>query len=204
MKPNFIFLIIYSFSFFLLICSCTKEQEKIKNNSNTYYDYIDPEMNDFSFQYGSYWIYKNDSLNKTDCTYLINNLYLNYYWYHGLGYTTIVEYRQLWYHDQLFPGKGYRAYMDGIWGRAMIRNLTFPPYYVVKEEFLVYSLDTTSSIKRFDSLKVGNVTYKDVQMSVYDSNTYYYAKGVGLIKKIMMDSTHVRASWNLIRWKIVK
>jgi hypothetical protein len=67
----------------------------------------------------------------------------------------------------------------------------------------VFSIDTSSFIKRLDSLQVGDITYKDVQIRVFDSNTYYYVKRIGLIKKIITDSTHNKTTWSLIRSKII-
>jgi len=185
-------------SFLLLISGCVKN----KDNSTTYNDYIDPQMNDFSFQDGSYWVYKNDSVNKTDCTYLINNLHSSYTEYQGQGVTIKTEFRQLVYHDeQVFPGSWFGGYLDCVFGRQIVRNLTPPKHNGT--DFLVFSLDTTSLLKRLDSHKVGNVTYKDFQMRVFDSNTFFYVKRVGLIKKIIVDSNHVRTTWNLIKCKII-
>jgi hypothetical protein len=195
MKSNLIY---FTFLIIVLI-GCAKSVTKITESI----DGFDPKMNEFFFQEGSYWVYKCDSLNKTDSAYLYKIVSSSFTTFIGHGQAIITSYRQMLYHDQLFPETFYGGYLDCIIGGGIFRNITPPLPSHNEQDFLVYSTGTLPFLERFDSLKVGEVYYKDVQMRVLDSNTFYYAPEFGLIKKIMMDSVHVKTTWNLIRSRII-
>lgn len=169
--------------------SCKKQQEQVY-----YYENIDPRMKEFFFNVGSWWIYKNDSLEKTDSVYLWNVSTEMYDEYHGLNRHSIIELRGMNYDDELFPN-----FKDCIAGNSLMRNLI--PGQSWPRPGVLYSFDT--SYKHIDSLIVENVVYHDVQKCIIDSNIYYTAKGIGLIKKILYDSANIRTSWSLLRFKIM-
>ena len=58
------------FVLIILIAGCNKNK-----NENSDYSYIDTRMKDFFFKPGTYWIFKNHSLNIRDSKYIINALH---------------------------------------------------------------------------------------------------------------------------------
>jgi hypothetical protein len=189
--------ILILFCLFIIVSGCTK-----KNDPSYTYNYLDPAMIDFNFQPGSYWVYENEMLTQIDCTYLVKNEH-GYYDYkppQNNGHI-VNEYHKLFYHDVLFPEsfQGSDGYEEYIVTNEILRNYT--PEVPGLPVNILFSLDP--AYKHMDSLHVGNTTYFDIQKSIIDSNTYYYGRRYGVIKKIRLDSAHVLTTWNLVRSKIV-
>lgn len=185
------------FIFLVLLSGCAKKEE-----ASYTYNYLDPSMSDFNFQAGSYWVYQNDPLNKIDCVYLVKNIhgYFDYKPAQNNGHI-VNEYRKLYYHDVLFPESflGSDGYEEYTVTDEILRNYT--PEVSGLPLNIIYSLEP--AYKHVDSLRVGNTTFFDIQISTFDSNTYYYARRAGLIKEIRVDSLHVKTTWNLLRSKII-
>lgn len=196
--------------FILIIISCKKKSDNPESScsSNDWdYQYIDGPLNDFFFKEGSYWIYKNDSLNSLDSVILkkTESGCEPVYYYQGRG--TNWQYYTLFYYS--YPSGTH--YYDMIEGEVMMRN-RHPSQYVAYQGWILYStLDTSLSYwlpKHLDSLKVGNHTFYNVQLSknlfgANDNTDIYTADKIGIIKKVDKNSSSEKV-WNLIRWKINK
>ncbi|MCX6285598.1 MAG: hypothetical protein NTY96_00600 [Bacteroidetes bacterium] len=154
-------------------------------------------MKDFFFKEGSWWIYKNDSVNETDSSCLASIYRYQYTRYFGLNQFMIYDIREMIYVDNRLPGVN-GSFFDCILENRMLRN--FVPAHLWTVEQDLFCLDT--AFHHLDSMVVNNKTYYDVQKCVIDSNVFYTARRIGLIRTIVYDSTHTRSTWDLIRYHI--
>jgi hypothetical protein len=192
MKQLFIILIISS-----ILISCHKDEDKTSYQTI----YICSDLKSQEFKIGSYWIFNNDLTQKHDCTFVSNNSYGVNREYWGMNLITYKEYFCVFYGNSQSIN-GYPIDTDRIEGSNIMRNPSSSQgqfYYGP----IIYSCFPDSTITYFDSLQVGNSTFYNVQKTQIDSMTCYTAKSIGIIKKVIKNSSNSK-TWNLLRWKIVK
>jgi hypothetical protein len=174
-----------------------------KNDNETHdYIYINSGIKSQEFKPGSYWIYQNDSTQKTDSTYIY---YVRQDFedkYHGLGYSTSTEYYEIWYYNNITSGNpSFKERIESVFVWRTINSNVYGPIW---EE--IYTLNPSYPLSRvlfFDSLQLGNHMFYNVdKVTDPDSNDYYTAKSIGVVKKVIRDTTD-RGTWNLLRWKII-
>jgi hypothetical protein len=191
MEKNLVFLLII-----LVLSGCHKNE----NDDETIL--INSGIKSQEFKTGSYWIYQNDSTLKTDSTYI-------YYvrqgfddQYHGLGYFTSTEYYEMWYYTDNRTN-GNPSFKESIESDCVMRTINSNVYAPVWQE--IYALDNVLTRTVFyDSLQIGNhMFYQVEEVTTPDSNNFYTARSIGVVKKVVRDTTD-RGTWNLLRWKIVK
>jgi hypothetical protein len=199
---------------FLILISCKKKTDNTDNqgtcsgNSWTYI-YITSPLENFFFKQGSYWVYKNDSTNSLDSITIskIETGCEPVYLYQEIGINW--EYYQIYYYSNSTRSK----YYDMIEGEAMIRNRhpsEYPSYYGWVLYTAVDSLRLPLPTKHIDTLNVEHHIFYNIQLSesptgygITDSSYLFTANGIGVIRKIIYNSTG-KSTWNLIRWKIIK
>src|ERR1035438_6938449 len=157
----------------LILVSCHKEESQSVN-----YLYIDSRLLSQEFKTGSYWIYKNDSTSKTDCTFIFNARKDYYTYFEGMGITSdIYFYDIFYYYTNTVNGQPYDR--DRIERTLIMRN----PVRTIGNMQLGPALYYADSIKN-DSLKVGSNMFYQVQKARVDNTDFYTAKSVGLVKHI--------------------
>ncbi|MCX6287546.1 MAG: hypothetical protein NTY96_10570 [Bacteroidetes bacterium] len=190
MKQILLILIVSS-----LLISCHKDQTSVETF------YICPGIQNQQFKIGSYWIFRNDSTQATDCTYVDNVIhgFNDQYW--GLNRSTSTEFYTIFYSYTKTINEHPRD-VDRIEGWLIMRN----PVQMVNHGYYgpaIYTCYHDSITKYLDSLKVGNITFYNVQRALIDSTDFYSAKSIGIVKKVIRDSIN-KGTWNIIRWKIIK
>jgi len=196
MKYLFLFLTVI-----LLVTGCKKEETEHRWTSN-----IDPRMRSFIFQHGSYWIFKNDSLNKTDCTYVSDV----FHGYHDIGYgqNRVISYEFYeidFVHD--ITQNSYGKYRTRIEGPCMFRN--WKAFYPRTTGDVLYIVDTTyiywlcPGFYQIDSLTINNEIFYDVQRCQINNITFYTALNVGLVREVITDSNNHSVVWNLLRYRTI-
>jgi len=200
--------ILLSILFLLILSSCNKHGQDQGTpdpcDKTGYILPIDDGMKGFFFKLGSFWVYKNDSLNLYDSVVLYNTFSSceeipDYGPPHG---SHTVKYYCLYY--IVYPS-GYK-YFDAIEAQGMSRNF-FPLHYHWWDEWFLYEVGMPDS-NYIDSLQVGSHTfYKCLESNsrgaLNPSNiTAYSAKDIGIVKKIIRGNPN--QEWNLVRWNIKK
>lgn len=191
-----------------LLFSCSKSKEQASENPcdreltdcNTQYVPIDTGMNGFFFLPGSYWIYRNDSLNADDSVVLISL---------AMGCQTYAWYQHQcdkvdYYRMNFVSYRSKTTWYDIIEGDQMMRN--YDPYcYDWWKGWGLYWLSTTL----IDSMSVGNNTFYKIEKSSSVNTsanpgyiTAYTAKDIGIIRKV--NKTNPPQTWDLVRWKIYR
>lgn len=192
MKKSFLILILP-----FLLASCHKDDH---NDSYTYIT-LTPCLLTQAFNKGSYWIYRNDSTQKTDCTYVRNVVHGSYEQYWGLGAFTYTEYFEILY-CRSNAINGYPVDRDWLEANVIYYN-PVPGYNMGVTGPVIYSCRLDSLTQHYDSIMAGNTVFYKVQKSTVGTSTFYVAQSIGLVKKIIRDSTD-QGTWNLIRWKVVR
>ncbi|MGA3014470.1 MAG: hypothetical protein ABSD71_10595 [Bacteroidales bacterium] len=196
MKKNLLFVLTI-----LILLGCHKNDEESQSHVDSY---INSGIKSQEFKPGSYWIYQNDSTQKTDSTYVYYAHQGIEVVYHGLGYFTSDEYYEMWYYNDNRTN-GYPSFKDRIESEFVWRTINSNVYEPIWEE--IYTLDTSYPLSRvlfFDSLQLGNhMFYKVDKVTTPDSTDYYTAKSIGVVKKVVRDTID-KGIWNLLRWKIIK
>jgi len=191
------------FSLFLLILiqlyGCQKDESPPGGTTNIN---IKPELKSQEFKSGSYWIYKNDSTNKIDCT-IVYQAFTDFEsFYRGHGFTENYEYFEMFF-NVYYVNNLSSSYWDRIFYDRVYQN----PVNSFNQHLLggpiIYYQDTLQVQDYFDSLQVGSNIFYQVQQESIDSTIWYSAKSFGVIKKVILYSIN-KGTWNLIRWKIVK
>ena len=181
----------------IVLTSCHKDEQN--------YDYIsiNPEIKSQAFKTGSYWIFQNDSTKKVDCTFIYYTRNGNYTEYHGLGYTSITEYYEMWYYNQNTI-TGFPSFKDRIESIEAERTITTNVYEPNWQVIYILKVPWKNYVQYFDSLQIGtHIFYKVEKVTTSDSTDYYTAKSIGVVKKVVRDTID-RGIWNLLRWKISK
>jgi hypothetical protein len=198
---------LYIFILLMLSFACQKKGSDPDTPPVTKHDSvihpIDPELKSQEFNIGSYWIYKNDSTNVVDCTYVYDvkkGLYLFYM--NNNGVLFFREYYTIYYYK---PFDLSIDFCDKIQERVIIRTNNLNPTEF--NDMALYVSDGTSwGIIHLDSIGFGSHTFYDVQKArPCDSSycpTYYTAKSVGIVKYNSSDESP-KDNWTLIKWKIV-
>lgn len=176
-----------------------------KNDNETHdYIYINSGIKSQEFKPGSYWIYQNDSTQKTDSTYVYYTNQGIDVEYHGLGYFTSTEYYEMWYYNNNITSgnPSFKERIESDFELRIINNNIYEPVWQ-----LIYTTDTLYPYNRiipfFDSLKIGNhMFYKVEKSTTQDSTDYYTAKSIGVVKKVLRNPND-QESWSLLRWKII-
>ena len=189
----------------VLVLGCKKNE--IQEDCSVYY--IKDGMKSLVFQKGSYWIYKSDSSQMIDSTYIysIDYGYLDI----GKGHGSIesFEYYMITY-ASTSPIR-YSSYKDYIEMDHMLINPRL--WYPYASGPTIYSLQIpvgtfASSENRYhDSLTINGLTFYKVQESRFvlneNSTVFFTTANVGLIKKIIYSDT-ATYSWGIKRWHIVR
>jgi len=202
MKINFI--VIISFLFFLT--SCHKDNENADSRH-----FIDSRLTGNEFKPGSYWIYLNDSTQKTDCTYVfkVESGYNEWYDTPYNGKRSLYEYFDVFYHDKDSMNLNYydrdRISLSYIYRHTIADDsIHFGGtliYYFEEPGYLIrVFIDTIEHIK---TLQVLNYSFNNVQKAIIDSNysCFYTVRSLGVVRKVIHNSYH-QGTWNLLRWKI--
>ena len=178
------------------LIGCRNDQHQ-SGGTSTYK--IDTALLSQAFKSGSYWIYKNDSTSKLDCTY-ISQAFTDYLYNGGHGWVDEAECFEMFYNVYTT-----NTLSSSFWQRMIGGTIYQNPNLYFNQGFvggpIIYSWDTTKNY--FPSLQVGNNIFYKVQKTKIDSTQWYSAKSIGIVKKIMPYSIN-QGTWNLIRWKIVK
>ena len=165
---------------------------------------IDSRMMGFFFKPGSYWVYRNDSLNLFDSLVLYNavnrceDLTTN-----GPPHSSYsARYYMMYYAS--YPS-GYK-YFDVIESSAMARNF-FPLHYYWWDAWFLY-VATNNDSSYIDTLQVGSHTFYKCYESLSKGTgnppdiIVYTTKDIGIVKKIILGPP--KQEWDLVRWKIEK
>ena len=187
-------------SMIILVClvSChKKEQQQEIPCANSIS--IDTAMAGFFFQPGSYWIYRNDSLNAYDSVvlkYLQRGCECFAYPPHSVG---SCDYYIMNYSS--YPSGA--QYYDCIEEQTMMRN-NHPGLYWSYGGWHLF-ISGQSDTCYIDSMQIAGhlfyLLYKSWVLSLTDT-TAYTAKNIGVVKKIIPGPS--KQEWDLIRWKIYK
>jgi len=197
------FFVLFTCCALLVACSKSKEQasenpcDREFTNCSSQYVPIDTGMNGFFFLPGSYWVYRNDSLNAIDSV-VLSSLAMGcqtYEWYMNQCYK--VDY----YRMNFVSYRSKTTWYDIIEGTQMMRN--YDPYFVDWwRGWGLYSLSATF----IDSMQVGNHMFYKIEKSsspnTTDLITAYTAKDFGIIRQVK--ETTPPQTWDLVRWKIYR
>jgi hypothetical protein len=196
MNKHFIFLLIL-----ILSIGCNKNESPYGSTGINIIN-INPELKSQAFKSGSYWIYKNDSTSKIDCTLIYQDFTDFEAVFAGHGFTDQYECFEMFY-NEYYSNNFYSSYWDRMMDDCIFRN---PINYFNHQVFgglIVYCQDTAQGQIYYDSLRVGSNIFYHVQRLPIDRTLLYSAKSVGVIRKVIIDSVE-QGTWNLLRWKIVK
>ncbi|MCX6249179.1 MAG: hypothetical protein NTX61_00350 [Bacteroidetes bacterium] len=199
---------------FLCLFSCKKKEQEqslsSKDSCKNHLNYtdlsIDETMNGFFFKAGSFWIYKNDSLNTYDSV-LLKNVQT------GCESISFPDF-------MLYPGGNWdyynmnyysyplgEQYYDILERNQLMRNC-HPSYLQAAQAgwTLFFGFPDTNYI---DSMQIDNHTFYQIckSSSLNTINnplniTAYTANNIGIVKKII--NFQPKQQWNLVRWKIYK
>lgn len=195
--------------FVLLLCllamtaSCKKKTAEppspCADPDNAHCDFVavDTAMHGFYFLPGTYWVYRNDTLNALDSVVVVSvktgcevlGLYLNM--------CVRADYFLMNFYSHRDKAWGY----DIIEGTTLMRNWHPESVDWWKGWGLYHAQNAV-----IDSIQVGNNTFYNLQKSVSPGYidprniTAYTAKDIGIVKKIYPSGTG--RVWNLVRWKI--
>jgi len=167
------------------------------DNSRCEFIQIDTAMHGFYFLPGTYWVYRNDSLNAIDSVVVtavhtgceIHGSYLNM--------CVRADFYKMDFYSSRDKATGY----DIIERNCLMRN--WHPEYV--DWWKGWGLFVTPA-QLIDSMLVGNHVFYDLLESTSQGKnnpphvTVYTAKNLGIVKKIYNDPP--AQTWNLVRWKI--
>jgi hypothetical protein len=158
------------------------------------------------FQLGSYWIFKNETTDKTDSIFL---LVPPLFMIHESSDGPSFEFCFLTYDSSLISNGGinweqYWLVFTKRYGGPCLMAESFQPGYTDHRGFI--------NIEKFDSLEINNKVYYDVINTQYrpvsfDRDTmvytYYLAKSIGLIKfNLRLNSKDT--NWSLLRYHVVQ
>lgn len=173
---------------------CTKSE-----NARCTYVSIDTSMNGFFFLPGSYWVYKNDTLNALDSvviTSVSTGCEVNA-WYQNT--CVRADYYQMNFYSSYNKTFGY----DIIERNSLMRN--WHPEYV--DWWKGWGLFITPA-EMIDSMQVGNIMFYDLLKSTSTGQgdppniKAWTAKDLGIVKKVYPSGDG--RVWNLVRWKIYR
>lgn len=149
--------------------------------------------NDFKsytfFNQGSYWIYFDSINNKYDS---INLIFQSQYFSDDCDYNSEPHdaidqhfYSSLFNGNNPFLSANASAYKQEYYGGLVLGKYQ-------------------ENVLHVDSLKVNNVCYRNVKHFSVGNNIYYWEKGVGLIKKVLLDAslTDTTYIFELIRYHL--
>ncbi|MBN2729996.1 MAG: hypothetical protein JXR53_12295 [Bacteroidales bacterium] len=152
--------------------------------------------NDFKaytfFPTGSYWVYQDTSSNVTDSVNLVySNITLNDYCNATTEYEEILEQR---FYSSFFNNGSPSL---SVWAHAST-------YYNQSQDYPMGVF--YESAEQIDSMEVNNVWYTDIRAIKFSQGTaeFYWAKDVGLIRKVMPEA-HLSDSvvnFDLVRYYI--
>ena len=187
--------------FILLALSTLIGCKNDQRSGGTSTDKIDTALLSQSFKSGSYWIYKNDSTSKLDCTF-ISQAFTDYEYSGGQGWVDKEECIEMFYYVYVS-----NTLSSSFWQRMIGSSIYQSPISYFEKGFpkgpFIYSLDTADVQNYFNSLQVGSNIFYKIEKATIDSTQWYSAKSIGIVKKIISDSNN-KGTWNLIRWKVVK
>jgi hypothetical protein len=201
-KTILIILIAFVFS------SCKKEEEE---ESNIRFSQMNESLkSNFSFNEGSYWIYKKDS-SHIDSVVLTNSE--NGYTSTCMGSCSRNEFIKLKFHN-VTQGDTFNHYL---WSNHMKYNgggnwgeIGQPIYIVDKEKG--YDFNGLIVGQTYDSLEIAGTFYYDVEkMTVLASQQYedvfdydrdfYFVPSVGIVRKVIYNSQLGAEIWDLTKYK---
>jgi hypothetical protein len=159
---------------------------------------IDPGLQTQLFSQGSYWIYRNDATQQSDCAYVYKTKTGSYFQYLGLNRSYTAFYYDMVYH-YLSSMNVTAADSERATGYIISRS-PFNKYFNQLIGITTYSL----SGPFIDSLTVGNATFYNIQESVVDCTHYSTAKSIGVVKKVYPVSSPKSGTWNLVRWQVYR
>jgi hypothetical protein len=162
-------------------------------------------MKGFFFTSGSFWVYRNDSLNLYDSVVLYKtSSSCVEVTYTGPGIGGEIDSYYCSYYREYPSGE---QYFDAILAKVMYRNFLPSSIIESKPEWLLYSVGTPDS-NYIDILQVGLHTFYKCYGSHSkgennpDNVIVYTTMDVGIVKKIIIGNPN--QVWNLVRWNIKK
>jgi hypothetical protein len=187
-----------------LISACTKEGHHY-TVSQEFKDY-------FLFQKGSYWIYKNDSTNGIDSTYLLGVPLHNIFpTGENKSDPTIEQYIlefnsdiMLNYHIETYTSDQTYIMMyikDSTYAFGMISQLIADSNYYLQ----FFAEGYFKVLPTLPSIELNSIIFNNVLQTKFyndkDSFNFYFAKNVGLIK-IKGKWENKNHSWSLLRYNV--
>lgn len=160
------------------------------------------------FQPGTFWVYQNDSTGVKDSLIVEDYFHTYYYWGYFGGAQFGAKYIEFVKITIKNPALSTHYYMYASENRITQSNYDRIP------DFQNYSVPGQSVLgtgnPKTDSMLVNNYWHKDIrekkiiaveqtEMFYSEDTDLYFAKSVGIIKKITANE-----SWSLINWNIVK
>jgi hypothetical protein len=161
----------------------------------------------YLFQKGSFWIYRNETTQQIDCTYIDKDPEVTQRW---VG-TTLVDDISINFNSTFLGDLGINPYCVSIYYKHDFYPVFYPSVGEGKE---MTGISTNFEyIKLYDSLNINNHIYTDVRDTRFSvrlefsvdsvSSRYFYARYIGLIKYTNSKSG-IDTTWSLLRWNIVQ
>lgn len=158
----------------------------------------------FAFPQGSWWVYKEINSGETD------SFYVNSYDVQNIdSKKENMKYKKLFYHlfsknKQAYGMTYHMDYITSVYEENDLQNGSATRFVYPVEDSKYINPDYQFSIPdHYDSLQINGIWYKDVYRTAYgapySNNIYkseFYARNVGVIKRIYFDGTE----WELVKY----
>jgi len=163
--PHPLHLLVTTLILCLLLGGCKKEDEYTKERPNNSV-FLNSCLDNYQFDEGSYWVYKESSGLAWDSTYVTRWNFSEMLDYFGTRESVSISYEST----------RREPYGEIYFGGAITTN-RHPPWVIESEAKFVCSAEL------IDSLSVGNSTYYGVLKGIENDTTQlYYKEGIGVIK----------------------
>ncbi len=176
--------------------------------------FLSPNLQDYLFETGSFWVYeKADSTHAVDSlvqTALVHDFMPGFYM-HGYYYSA-AEYYQAYYESKTLNYQtwdqyiGYVIVKEGInWGNH--GQYIFLSSYRIGDDSEGAEIIDTLNTFALNNFGFNHVTRMLIMNNIFENNNptiYYYAKGVGMIRKELYDAdtSHLQEVWNIKNWQV--
>ena len=204
------FIYLFFFLFVASFVSCKKE--------SPHYTISDGMKQFFVYQKGSYWIYKNDSTNSTDSTYVNNVIYST----QGIGddgrHLYSFDLISLYFTSQILSNYIIGNICEETLPKLMIEDNNGFDIVAYIEGLIPNQKANTNCgspsgdilYEEFPSITINSVTYSNiVHTTVATQNnsqkySFYFAKNIGLIQYQYTENNTIQDSWSLKRYKVIQ
>ncbi len=181
----------------------------------------------FAFKEGSYWVYEEETTHERDSMYVTQSWVGTDYDFYIKIKSQLTDFEYT-YWPSYYPHAGSCSETKGVTGKCLYVNRSkgkpnllmgdlkvFFINYKIGETIITYepysenacSSNMISPILELDNYAINNYTFTEI-IKVNESCSYhynqqsvnlYYSKGVGIVRKELVDSNQV---WNLVKYKI--